>query len=450
MTHERHGQAASQLAETLTGADRGVVVKPNRVFVVIIFSVIVLLVGGGSSQCGTPPPLKEQHIEDPGSKALSNFYQALYRTEQARFEDSAMTATTRIFHYGDSHVAADILTGSLRRAFAQGFGSAGPGFLPAGKPYVWFHRAGVNIETSSGWRVEGIGNQIAGAFGLSGISFIANRTGEDIQLSANANRFTIFLHKQPNGGAIEISIDGEVRFSHVSLDSNKTDDLVDTPTETVTNDEDALYLEINADSLLPHKLEIRTLNSGLVRVVGIAAEQDVSGVTYDAFGINGARATRALFWDWHLMQSNLSYRTPDLIIIAYGSNEVGDADLDLDEYQKQFAELLNRFHEAAPNASLLVIAPPDRAAFNKSTHRWESFSRMPALVEAQRRAAFRSGAAFWNLYRAMGGMGSIAQWAVRKEPLAQRDRVHLTTEGYKAVAESLYGELKRGYIESQK
>jgi lysophospholipase L1-like esterase len=125
---------------------------------------------------------------------------------------------------------------------------------------------------------------------------------------------------------------------------------------------------------------------------------------------------------------------------------VSDVDLDLDEYRVSFTSLLNLFHEAAPRASILVIAPPDRAV--RSGSKWKTIDRMPALVEAQRQAAFNSGAAFYDLFNAMGGSGSIDRWATPVRPLAQPDRVHLASGGYRMVADWIYREMMRGYVQS--
>jgi len=57
-----------------------------------------------------PCLLAQQKIEDPDGQALASFYRALDRTLQGSNE-AETPAITRILHYGDSHVAADWLTG---------------------------------------------------------------------------------------------------------------------------------------------------------------------------------------------------------------------------------------------------------------------------------------------------------------------------------------------------
>ena len=374
---------------------------------------------------------RPQRIEDPGGKAMRHFYASLEKTASASTYAEG-PAITRIIHYGDSHIAADILTGALRTHFKQDFGDAGPGYTLTGKPWSWYAPSGVVSGTSPGWHIEGLRQtdlESNGEFGLSGISFSTEKSGEWIRLSAYCRSFDIYLMDQPRGGSVEVSLDGHPYFRSVSLAS-----------ETST----ASYLKVTTASEQLHSVEIRTLTNGPVKIFGVDIERNESGIIYDALGINGARANRLLGWDWQALSSNIKRRDPDLIIVAYGSNEIGDADLDLNEYRQNLTEILKRLHKAAPKSSLLVIAPPDRAV--RVGRRWQTISVLPEFVKTQRQVALSSGAAFWDLFHAMGGAGSISKWAGQSERFAQADHVHLTSAGYKYVADLFYHELMRGYV----
>lgn len=157
-------------------------------------------------------------------------------------------------------------------------------------------------------------------------------------------------------------------------------------------------------------------------------------VIFDVFGINGARAVKLTSWSDRVFAANFSRRQPDLIILAYGTNEVTDGNWSIESYQRMFASILRRLRRLAPNASLLVIAPPDRAQRVKG--RWQSVGQMPQLIEAQRRAAYETGAAFWSSYAAMGGAGSMSRWV--EQGLGQADHVHLTAAGYARLGEMFY------------
>jgi lysophospholipase L1-like esterase len=409
------------------------ILAPMKLRILSALCALLLLGAPPPARCDTDPKafgsVLAQPIEDPAGRAMRSFYSALARTE--RREPSAVT---RILHYGDSHVAADVMTGALRSTLQDRFGDAGPGFVHAGRPWSWYGRAGVVSGSTPRWRTENAsrGKKSDGRRGISGVSLHTEAAGERVWLTAACSRFDIYLLAQPGGGSVDVRLDGKPCYGAVSLASRVYA---------------SSYLEICADHPGPHTIEVESVAPGPVRVLGFVAETEGPGVVYDALGVNGARADDALAWDWAIVASNLARRQPDLIVIGYGSNEVSDPDLDPDQYAEEFAELLRRLRRAAPAASLLVIAPPDRAV--RVVGRWRPIRRMPALVAAQRRTALGSGAAFWDLYRAMGARGAIDRWARQPAALAQPDRVHLTRAGYRLVAAALYSELMRAYRRSR-
>lgn len=415
------GRPTASISHSMIGTQKH---KPSRQFVCLVLSIFLSPSALAQAEIANR---NAQPIEDPSGTAMLGFYESLGRSYQGEW-------VTRILHYGDSHVAADILTGALRRDFQSWFGEAGPGFVLPGRPWQGYSRTGVTSETSAGWQTDGLTQASTaedGRLGPAGVSLSTSASGEWMTVTAAASYFDIYVLKQPGGGSIDLSVDGVEQKRDVSLASRVSE---------------SACIELIADSGSVHTIELRTTSAGRARIFGIAIERNSAGVIYEALGINGARASRALNWDWTVLAGSLERRDPDLIVVAYGTNEVSDRDLDLEEYSASFTTLLNRFHEAAPRASILVIAPPDRGV--RIGHRWKPIERMSALVKAQRRAAFEAGAAFYDLFNAMSGSGSIERWATLAQPLAQPDRVHLTTAGYRLVADQLYSELMSGFLQT--
>jgi lysophospholipase L1-like esterase len=394
-------------------------------------------------------PVLNLTIEDPTGHAMTRFYSSLTATLSKSKDggDSAVgvhgdrTASesprddhppiTRIVHYGDSHIAADILTGALRHHFADDFGTAGPGFILPG--VTGYSRLGVESGSTSAWHVDGTGQIDAAGdcrFGLAGLALSTSLAGQRLWISADSNSFDLYLLKQPGGGDIEVSLDGTSQ-GIIPLKSDRPS---------------PCYFTVASTAAGRHTVEIRTKAAGAVRVLGIAVEREGPGVVYDALGINGARATRPLSWNWSVLTSNLGRCHPDLIVLSYGTNEAGDQDLDFDSYRIRYAEMIGRFHSAAPDASILVIAPPDRA--RRTGDKWVSIQAMAGVVSAERQAALSTGTAFCDLYDEMGGAGSIQEWATTAYGLAAADRVHLTRSGYRLVADALYHGIEGAYLES--
>src|SRR5439155_13761563 len=148
-----------------------------------------------------------------------------------------------------------------------------------------------------------------------------------------------------------------------------------------------------------------------------------------------------LSWNPTVFVDNIVERKPDLIIVAYGTNEVTDSDWSVESYARMFSGIQKNFRRAAPDASIIVFGPPDRADVALAG------SKMPQMIEAQRRAAKEAGAAFWCSYDAMGGSGSMNNWAT--QGLAQGDHVHLSSPGYLKLGDMFYEDLLRAYNESK-
>jgi lysophospholipase L1-like esterase len=123
----------------------------------------------------------------------------------------------------------------------------------------------------------------------------------------------------------------------------------------------------------------------------MTAERDQAGVTFDALGINGARASRALAWDESIFSAHLAARNPDLIIVAYGTNEAGDDDFNAAIFFRTVHSFTRTAEASVPGASLLVIGPPDRAV--RRGQRWTTIATLPIVVAAERRAARQAGVA---------------------------------------------------------
>jgi lysophospholipase L1-like esterase len=374
-----------------------------------LMASVMMAFAANVSQQETPTPQPKTIRGVENAAALDKFYRALAATKSGRRIDPV-----RIMHYGDSHTAADILTAEIRRDFQREFGDGGAGYMIPRNPQSTPRRGVLNGATS-GWRVDGVGQQGATDtfLGLAGLSLSTDRAGESAWLQTTCKRFEVYFLKQPGGGAIDILVDGRsVLDQPISLQA-------DAPTP------DFYASEAPADG--EHRVEVRTVQPGRARISGIVTEHLSPGITYDVLGINGARATRLRGWvNETSFLYNVELRQPDLIILAYGTNEVTDDDWSIESYQRMFAEILKRLRKVAPQASILVYGPPDRAV--STGDGWVSVPKMNALIQAQRNAAIGAGAAFWSSYGAMGGAGSINSWAT--QGLAQGDRVHLTSGGY--------------------
>jgi len=169
--------------------------------------------------------------------------------------------------------------------------------------------------------------------------------------------------------------------------------------------------------------------------------ENPTGVTYETLGINGAQASIVLNWDATVLRSNIERRDPALIVLAYGTNEAGRKDWTLESYRDMYSQLIARFREAAPAATILVMGPPDR--YTHTRKGWQPMDNIDMIVEAQRQAAVAAHCAFWDTRAKMGGKGSLQQWLFAG--MAQNDHVHFTDSGYRMLGDAIFRDVISQY-----
>jgi lysophospholipase L1-like esterase len=162
----------------------------------------------------------------------------------------------------------------------------------------------------------------------------------------------------------------------------------------------------------------------------------------DALGINGSEMTDLEAWWPSVRPSLLNHATPALIIVSFGTNDMGAKGFDEAAYRETSMRVLRSLRADAPGAAVLVTAPFDRGGKSRK-NRSLMQERSQRATAALRDAARETGCAFWDAREAMGGAGSMPRWASAR--LAQRDQVHLTEPGYRQMAHYLFDALMKGY-----
>jgi lysophospholipase L1-like esterase len=361
--------------------------------------------------------------------ALRRFFEALARLEAGQAQDDV-----RITQFGDSHTAADIETGAVRRALQTRFGDGGRGFVAIGRPWKRWLQDGVRVGMSMEWAPEKGKLERGkltgdGMYGLSGIGLFTRQHGARAwtDVSTKTSRAELAYLEQPNGGAFDVLVDG-VRVVRVSTRGERAS---------------SAFRAFDVAEASAHQLEVRAVGDGDVRVYGMSLDRAQHGIVLDALGINGARISTALSWNEQHWNEQLKHRAPSLIVLAYGTNESTDTEMPQHVYERLLVDALGRVARAVPTASCLLLGPPDRAIDTKDG--WVTAPKIAEIIAAQRRVAEAAGCAFYDQLAAMGGEGAIANWAAEDPPRAQKDRVHLTRDGYAQLGSSFASDLMRGY-----
>jgi lysophospholipase L1-like esterase len=129
--------------------------------------------------------------------------------------------------------------------------------------------------------------------------------------------------------------------------------------------------------------------------------------------------------------------------LQFGVNVVPYVIKDYTFYEEQFYNQLKLLKSIAPGVSILVVGVSDMS--RKEGELYVSYPNIEKIRDAQRRAAFKAGCAFWDLYEAMGGENSMPSWVFAKPALANKDFTHFTAKGASLVSEMLYKALLSEY-----
>ncbi len=353
----------------------------------------------------------------------------------ARAEKREPEAVARILFFGDSVVASDFGTATLRRLLGTRFGDSGHGFVLIANPWPQYFHNDVYRVADRGWKVSRIvGPRVAdGAYGLGGVSFtgapgLRSRVGtaKAGDHGRRVSRFEIAYLAQPGGGSLKVSVDGE-------------------PTRVVDTEaaeKRSAFVEIRVPDG-PHELELLTERAN-VRLFGVVLERDTPGIVLDAIGVVGARLRTLDEGDDAHFAEQLAWRQPSLIVLQFGANESGDGfAYPMPEYHRTMREVIEKMQRAVPRAGCLVIGAMHRA--RKDGGRLVTVPIMPLIVEEQRKVAEEVGCAYFSAFEAMGGKGSMAAW-VRKG-FGAGDFTHPTSWGAEQLGKWLYSALMARYEE---
>jgi lysophospholipase L1-like esterase len=358
-------------------------------------------------------------LEDRSGEALAAFHRALHRAE-------AGEGRARAIVWGASHTASDQYTGPLREEWQARFGDAGPGFVLPVRAFELYEHRGVEVAPRGPWRVARVRgrsrpNRLYGPHGIAMEAALPARAWIELERGA-VDEVSIHVLRQAGGGTLEASVAGGPSVS-VRTDGAGPD-----------------FVTLRSPGAI-RRVELRALGDGPVRVFGASLERASPGVIVDSLGIPGTRMRDRLPWEDRTLRAQIEALAPDLVVLAYGTNESGSSGSIAREARSVDAAV-RRARELAPGASCVLIGPSDwpmRAGDGTRRER----PRTSAISALFRETAARHGCGYFDLVRFMGGPGSMPRWV--QAGLALDDHVHFTDEGYERLARALSRALLRGY-----
>ncbi|HST37490.1 MAG TPA: GDSL-type esterase/lipase family protein [Allosphingosinicella sp.] len=336
------------------------------------------------------------------------------------FAKLAQGAPVHILQLGDSHTAGDAITGAWRARLQARYGQGGRGVLAAGRPYAGYLTWGVTAAQSGGWRVSGLLRQTGAALGLAGFTQTARAAGETLTLAADGpeqmfDRLIVCAATGPNAGEITLRL-GEAAMNW--------------PLGAPADRPECRALDSEAPASLA---SIVTLDDAPVGITSMAVFRRSGGLSLSNLGTVGAQLVHFGRADDAVLQAEFAAYRPDLVVLAFGTNEgfSGTADGAEAALRTQVVRL-----RAMSDAPILLLGAPDAAGQGRAGQAcgggWASPALLGQIRERQRRTARALGLAYWDWAAAMGGRCAASRWV--RAGLMRGDHVHFTREGGARIA----------------
>lgn len=369
-----------------------------------------------------------------GAEALTPLFEALAATEAG-----SRRTPVHILQIGDSHTAGDRITGAVRAALQARFGNGGRGVLPAGVPWDGYAPYQVQVE-ATGWintpapLTPRSGFQRADV-GLAGVNLPAYGRSPALTLTFDPGAEPTLVRLCGRGGPQAEGFHIAVGDARIPFDLHR-----------VTPGPLCLRRRLSEAA---GAMELRAEGRGAL-AYSLSVEKDGPGVIVSNLGVVGASLRDLAARDEAVVAAELREWTPSLIVVAFGTNEGFEDDLDPAAYEALLRRQIARLKRLSPGSALMILGAPDALRTGAANPCSADGRRAPppslAVVRnVQRRVAADMGVAYWDWHGRMGGDCASDRLANAPEPLMRGDRVHFTSAGSDWIGGIMAADLTGAY-----
>lgn len=349
----------------------------------------------------------------------------------ARFADRwhAVTRSGKgninIVHIGSSHVQGGTLPHRVRMNLLHRHPSlAGP------RGMIFPYSAAARCNNPADYRVHcaekvelcrNVHPEPEAELGLCGIAVTAHDSTTTIALVRNEFDvdFTlsriIVLGYSPDGVVPLLAADGCLMPPHSSDTGRRRF------TFTLARSVDSLAIVLPCDSAQRFTL------------TGVYLDNDRSGISYHAIGVNGAAVKDYLKCPY--LTHDLELLRPDMVVFGIGINDAAAPDFDTAVFRAEYRQLVDAVRSVNPQCAIVYITNNDsyRRVGHGRKQRYAANRKGEEARDVFYRLAAETDGVVWDQFEVMGGLHSMLKW--QQAGLAQRDKVHFTRAGYQLVGD---------------
>lgn len=371
-------------------------------------------------------------FQDDTTSALAHFFQSLNAGKKKKHK-------TRIAYFGDSMIEGDLISQDLRECMQDYFGGDGVGYVPITSIVAGF-RTSV-LHSFDGWTTYNLLENVPSlhSLGIAGYCFVPNTFNyidTTNTTSGSYVKYTAVKRKHLNRFyETKVLYGKSASDNYVIINGNR----YKLGGEKLVNE-----LTVNTSA---QQINARFQCKSPVDIYGFSLESD-SGVFVDNFSFRGNSGLPIQKIKQAMYASTNECLDYDLIILEYGLNAVNPTVTDFSWYERGMNVVIKHLQASFPNTSILLISVGDKSYRKDGVYQTDP--SVPILVEAQKRMAKDNKLAFWSLYDAMGGNGSMVKWVEGDTAFANKDYTHFNFKGAHKVGKLLFSKLITEYNDYNK
>ncbi len=306
----------------------------------------------------------------------------------------------RVLYIGDSQLEGDHITYSLRKKLQDKFGGGGVGYLQLKTLYN--SGAGLTIITND-FGEEAIFKRSKpnSKYGIFGKWYTPLEEQSEVLLKLKS--------KAQNFGLLQLYYTGSAQL-----------DVTDENKQTIQLNDNFKQIKFTPSR------ENRLIFSKDVnfRIYGFMLDAE-KGIAVDNVPFRGVMNPNYYLQDVAFLKQMNKQLNVGLIILHYGVNVVHDIRESYSNYQIAMNKDVQLLKKAFPESSIMIVSTSDMA--HKVDGEMISYENIEHVLKVQREVSIDNEIAYWDLYNAMGGEGSMLKWHDKK--WARPDYVHLSKEG---------------------
>lgn len=377
----------------------------------------------------------------------------LYKAFHAFETAASAPKPVRIMHYGDSQIEGDRISSFLRNKLQSKFGGMGSGLMPVQQVYDFSFS--ILQDNSDNWlRYTLYGNRDTSLthnrFGALASFCRFTPYGSDTLTNTDETfeawvSFAPSSYSYPNTRNFKLC---RIFYSHNQepfiAELYHNDKLIDADIYPASSSLQTIRWIFEEPT---NNIRIVFKGNSSPDIYGIALD-DYSGIAIDNIPMRGNSGLIFTKIDKNLLQQHFRELNVKMIILQFGGNVVPHVTTDYTYYERLFAAQIKRIHQLMPEVAVIVIGVSDMSI--KEGNRFVTYPNIVKVRDALKKASFEAGAAYWDLYQAMGGDNSMPSWVFANPPLASSDFVHFNPRGARIIANMFYNALMFEYNQYKK